>query len=305
MGFRKYIIASILLVAIIAGYVASFNQADYTLQIVEIGFKQTLPMYIWIIVPAIVLFFATIFHMIYYGAKGYFQRRAIDNDLSKLTLIIKDRLLKKKSNLLLKTPALKEIGNILNKIDLNAKEIDTDSKEIKEAVKVINKIDNGEYISNKELKLSSDNPLFIKNIKNRIKKDDNFAIEVLKQSKSYDKELVSCAFFQVLENKSIATIKKVIEDVTLTKEMTKALLKKDSTSSKELAFSNSEILQYIQDVKFTNEELIEIAKNYKRIMSPEQIIKLFEDIAAYDESLSVSYLYILFEYQMIEQAREI
>jgi hypothetical protein len=52
-------------------------------------------------------------------------------------------------------------------------------------------------------------------------------------------------------------------------------------------------------------ELIKLAKNYERIMSPEQIIKLFEDIAAYDEALTESYLFVLFEYQMIEQAREI
>lgn len=305
MGFKKYLLASVVLLILIAGYVASFNQQDYTLKIAELDFKQTLPVFVWIIVPALILFIATVLHMIYYGARGYFQRKAMSNDIEKIVQVIKDRLLNKKSNTTFKTAELKEVSNILNQVELSSSSISTNSEEITKTMEMIGKIQNGTYVSAKDLKLSNDNPLVKQNTINRIKSDDNFATEVLKQSKSYDMDLVEVAFAQILENKSISTIKKVIADVELSDEMAKELLKKDSTSSKELAFTNSEILQVIQDNKFTNPELIAIAKNYERIMSPEQIIKLFEDIAAYDDALTDSYLYVLFEYQMIEQAREI
>jgi hypothetical protein len=305
MGFKKYLLASVVLLILIAGYVASFNQQDYTLTIAELDFRQTLPVFIWVIVPALLLFLATVLHMIYYGARGYFQRKATTNDIEKLTSVLNDRLLNKKSSATFKTAELKEFGKILNQVELSANTITTNSSDITKTMELINSIENGTYVSSKELKLSNDNPLVKKNTINRIKSDDNFATEVLKQSKSYELDLVEVAFRQILDNKSIETIKKVVADVELTNEMAKELLKKDSTSSKELAFTNSEILKYIQDNKFTNAELIAIAKNYKRIMSPEQIIKLFEDIVAYDEALTESYLYVLFEYQMIEQAREI
>jgi hypothetical protein len=305
MGFKKYLLASVVLLILIAGYVASFNQQDYTLTIAELDFRQTLPIFIWIIVPAFILFVATVLHMIYYGAKGYFQRKATTNDIEKLTTVIKDRLLNKKSTVSFKTAELKELNNILNQVELSAGNISTSVSDVAKASELIAKIEDGTYVPAKDLKLSNDNPLVKQNTINRIKSDDNFATEVLKQSKSYDMDLVEIAFSQILENKSIETIKKVVADVELTNDMAKALLKKDSTSSKELAFTNSEILKVIQDNKFTNAELIAIAKNYERIMSPEQIIKLFEDIAAYDEALTNSYLYVLFEYQMIEQAREV
>lgn len=305
MGLKQYLFASVIFLAIIAGYVASFNQQDYTLKIAELDFKQTLPVFVWIIVPAFILFVQTILHMMYYGSKGYFRRKAIENDIDKLIITIRERLLNKKSTEILKTEKLKEIKDILNQTQLSSNAITTSFEDISKAIELINKIEDGTYILAKDLKLSSDNPLVKKNTINRIKSDNNFALEVLKQSKSFDIELVEIAFFHVLENKSIETIKKVVEDVELTNEMAKELLKKDSTSSKELAFSNSEILMFVQDHKFTNMELIAIAKNYERIMSPEQIIKLFEDIASYDESLTESYLYVLFEYQMIEKIREV
>ena len=40
-------------------------------------------------------------------------------------------------------------------------------------------------------------------------------------------------------------------------------------------------------------------------MQPEQLMKLFEDISAHDESLTESYLYVLCEYEMIAEVKEI
>lgn len=307
MGFKKYIIASILFIAIVAGYVYSINQDSYALNIPEIGLSYSLPFYIWIIVPAIVLFVASVLHMMYYGAKGYFKRNTIQKDLNKLNLVFKARLLKQESDIHFKTPELKELNTIMNQLEVNMKtsSIETSNKDIQDVVAILSKIKSNEYITVKELKLDSENELYKQNLVNRILNDDNFAIEVLKSSASYDEKTLEIAFNKALENKSVSTIKKAIVGMALSNTMVKNLLIKDSKSSQEMSFTNTEILELIQDNKFTNSDLVEIAKNYKRTMSPEQLIKLFEDISANDESLCASYLYILFEYEMIDQAREI
>jgi hypothetical protein len=306
MGIKKYIIASFLLFVIVAGYVFSVNQNEFTFNIPEIGLSYTLPVYIWSIVPAIILFIATLLHMFWYGTKGYFQRTTMEKDLAKIVLALESRLLKKESTVSFKTADLKEFNTIINQLELSASgNIDTSSSEIKNAVGILQKIVNKDYIQQKDLKLNSDNELYKKNIINRIYNDDNFAIEVLKNNTKYDEVTIEIAFDKALENKSVGTVKKAIESLTLSNQMVKGLLLKDSKSSKEMSFTNSEILELIQNNKFTNDDLIEIARNYKRTMSPEQLIKLFEDVAANDETLTPSYLYVLFEYEMVDDAREI
>jgi len=307
MGFKKYIVASFLLIAIISGYVYSLNLGDYTLSITQLNFTQTLPVFVWVILPVLVLFVASFLHMVFYNTKSYFTRKNMLKDISSFSTIVRDRLLKKESSVIIRTDELKKVANVLNQLDMDIidNKLSTDVNVISDVVDKIVKINNGEYISAKELKLPNDNELMQKNILNRINNDDNFAVEVLKNSDKYSEELIEKAFANIIKNKSFDTVKKLASNIKLSNEMVKLLLLKDSTASKEFSLTNSEILVYIQDNKFTNQELIQIAKNYKKHMSPEQLIKLFEDISANDESLTTSYLYVLFEYEMISQIREI
>ncbi len=307
MGFKKYIVASFLLIAIIAGYVYSLDLGDYTLTLSNLGFNQTLPIFVWVIVPTLVLFIASFLHMIFYNTKSYFTRKNMLKDISQLSIILKDRLLKKESSAIVRTQELKKVADILNQLDINIKDnnLTTDIKVISDVADKLNKINNGEYITIKELKLPNDNEIMQKDILNRINSDDNFAIEVLKNTDKYTQDMIEIAFANVSKNKSFDTLKKLALKMKLSNSMVKLFLLKDSNASKDFALTNSEILVYIQDNKFTNQELIQIAKNYKKHMSPEQLIKLYEDISANDESLTESYLYVLFEYEMVVQIREI
>ena len=307
MGFKKYIVASFLLLAIIAGYIHSLDMGNYNLVILELGFNQTLPIAVWVIMPAVLLFIASFLHMIFYNAKSYFTRKTMLKDMDTISSVVKDRLLKKNSTAMLKTKELKEIGNILNQLELNIidNELTSSLSDINKTVEKIVKIEKGEYIQSNELKLPAENIIMRMNTLNRVNSDDNFAIEVLKNHDKYESATVEVAFKNIIENKSFTTVKKLAVNLDLTNEMLKLLLKKDSVASKEFALTNGEILNYIQNNKLTNNELIIIAKNYKKSMSPEQLIKLFDDISADNENLTTSYLYVLFEYEMIEKVREI
>ena len=245
--------------------------------------------------------------MMFYGAKGYFSRKTIAKDIDKLSIVVKDRLLNNTSNVIIKTKELKEVASVLNQLEININEnkIDTTSSTISKTCESIVKINSGDYVNTKDLKLTDSNPLTQANILNRVNNDDNYAIEVLKAASSFDASTVEIAFANIVENKSFDTVKKIATNMTLTKEMVKLLLAKDSKATKDFSLTNSEILVYIQDCKLTNKELITIARDYKKNMSPEQLIKLFEDISANDESLTESYLYVLFEYEMKDEIRSI
>ncbi len=305
MGIKKYILASILLLVAITGYTFSIESGDYRIQIIDQVI--ILPVAVWIVSPALILFIVTIIHMFYYGFKNYLSNRAIQKDSENLETLIRKRLKGENQTFTFKNDISKEIGNILSKLDIKVQnaEFNSSNKDINETVGYVLSINEGKYVSAKDIKLSNDNPLMQQNIKNRINEDDNFALEVVKQPNVYTSEIIKCAFMKMVEHKSMTTIKKTLVDITLDIDMLKVLVEKDSQDNNEFSLDNTVLLDIIKKVDITNKDLIQIAKEYKKSMTPEQLMKLFEDLVTYNEKLTESYLYVLSEYEMIDDIREI
>ncbi|MEA3289262.1 MAG: hypothetical protein U9Q04_03685 [Campylobacterota bacterium] len=305
MGLKKYIFGTIILIIAIFGYVFSLESGDYRVQIIDQAF--VLPVAVWVILPAALLFTLTILHMFYYGLKNYFSNKSIVKDSESLISLIDKRLLKEKANVNFQNKTFKELNEIVSQLDLDMASgtIECDNKTINKTVSKLKDIKAGVYVPAKDLKLSSDNPLIIMNTINRINQDDNFALEVIKNSSQYSENVVRIAFEKSLANKSFTSIKKSIPDMKLDSSLVVKLLKKDSEQAVEIAFNNEEILNIIKKVDITNKELMSIARNYKSSMTPDRIIKLYEDITTIKDEYTAAYLYILAEYEMIDKMRDI
>jgi hypothetical protein len=309
MGIKRYIIASFVLLGIIAGYIYfGITTNSYKLQILEdlFGYSTALPIVFWIMLPTVILLIVTLVHLFYYGLKNYMINRAFIKDNENLLVLIQKRLLDENISLNFQNNETKDIADILSQLDLKISNIDfnTKNKKINQIVKNIIDIQGNKYISSKELKLSKNSVLNQQNLKNRIDIDDNFALEVLKQPSSYKQDVIKSAFLKIVENKPTDTIKKYLETIKLDIEMLKAFVKKDSQNT-DTCIGNELLFKLFTNLKITNEDLIQIARDYKNSMTPEQLIKLFEDLASQDEQFTKSYLYVLSEYQMIDQMREI
>ncbi len=312
MGFKKYLIASIILLGLISGFVYSLDLGTYTLHIEtgiqDIVIDQTLPVFVWVLIPAFLLFIATILHLMFYGSVNFIQNKVRQNDIKAIEDHIQNRIINKNSSKKVKTKELAELAKIIDQLEINVKtdNFKCENEKLKATASIANEVLNeNKFVSLKNLKLDEKNELELKNIINRIDADDNFAFEVLKSPDKYEREVVEHAFDVIIEKKSIDRMKNVMNNFPLTNEMVTKILLKDSKEPAEKRFTNAEILEFVKNNDFSNEELIKIAKNYKRTMQPEQLIKLFEDISAADESKTESYLYVLFEYEMIPQIKEI
>ncbi|MEA3354109.1 MAG: hypothetical protein U9Q33_09870 [Campylobacterota bacterium] len=305
MGLKKYIFGTLILIIGIFGYVFSLESGDYRVEIIDQA--VVLPVAAWVLLPTVLLFALTILHMVFYGLKSYFSHKSIEKDSESLITLIDKRLMKEDSNVSFQNKTFKELDTILSQLDmdLTAQTIECNNKAINKTVSKLKDIKAGVYIPAKELKLSSNNPLMIMNTINRINNDDNFALEVLKDSSKYAENIVNTAFEVVLEKKSFTSIKKNLDNLVLDSAMLIKLLKKDSDQAVEIAMNNEDILKLIKNVELTNKELIQIAKNYKSSMTPDRIIKLYEDISTLKEEYTASYLYILAEYEMIDKMRDI
>ncbi len=305
MGLKKYILGSVILVLAVFAYTFSLASGDYRVELFD--YVLILPIAIWIVVPTLVLFVLSVLHILFYGAKNYFTIKAITKDTETLTTLINKKLLNESSKSNFQNSHLKELGSIIEQLDIDItnSNFSSENKIINKTIDQIFAINSGKYISTKELKLDNHNPLMIKNFKNRIEQDVEFALEVVQKSTNYPQEILKPAFFKVLENKSITTIKKLLDSVTFDEEMVIALLKKDGEQENQFAMTNEQILNIIKKVKLTNTQLIEVAKNYKVLMSPDQIIKLFEDFTLENEEYTLAYLYVLAEYEMVDKMRDI
>ena len=305
MGLKKYILGSVVLILIIAGYTFSIEAGDYKVQIME--YVLILPIAAWIVLPMVVLFIITILHILFYGLKNYFSIKAISKDSDALISLVNKKLLNESSKLSFQNKNFKDISDVLNQLDINVTNSDFNSsnKDINKTIDQLFSIKSGKYISSKELKLDNNNPIMVQNILNRISQDEEFALDAVKKNSIYNPEIVKVAFLKVLETKSFTTVKKIIDEVSLDEEMTIALLKKDGEQLDQFTMTNDIILKLIKKVNLTNAQLINISKNYKLLMSPDQIIKLYEDICVDKEEYTTAYLYVLAEYEMVDKMRDI
>jgi len=305
MGLKKYIFGALALIIGISGYVFTLEHGEYTVTIAEKSL--VLPIAAWVVVPAVILFVFSIAHMMFYGMKNYLKLKAVDKDYEAMITFISKKLLNEEPNVTFKNEKFKDLGKIMDQLNLTlAKDHFTStSKVLNTTTEQLINIKGGTYVPAKELKLANDNPIMIENLKNRIETDENFCLDVIKKDSGYPFELVKKAFLKALETKSMTTIKKYIDDMQFDADMLIALFKKDSEQQKEFALTNETIFKLIKNSDLTNDQLIQIATQYKKSMSPDQIINLFEDIASLDEDYTPAYLYVLTEYEMIDKIRDI
>lgn len=305
MGLKKYIFGSLLLAIAIFAYAFSLESGDYRVEI--FGYVQILPVAVWIVAPMVILFVLSVLHILYYGLKNYFAVKAVSKDSDNLVNLINKKILNEDTKANLQNKDLKQIGTILQQLDITIENSDFSSENttLSKTIDQILAINSGKYISSKELKLDTKNPLMVKNLNNRINGDDNFALEVLKKQNSYTQENVQNAFDKVIDSKAMTTIKKILDELTFNADMAIKLFKKDSEQDEQFTLSNEQILDIIKKVDLSNNQLILIAQNYKKLMSPEQLIKLYEDISSYKEEYMSAYLYVLAEYEMIDKMRDI
>jgi len=304
MGFKKYIVFSVLFIGIIYGYAFSLELGVYKVTILDIS--VLLPVAVWIIIPVAFLFIATIGHILYYGLINVFKQRAINKDKETMITLVKSNLLDKNPPKRFRTKAFREISTILSQLSFNVKDstFTSSDAELNDLVANIQDIRNGKYVIEKSLKLSEVSELANQNLINKVNEQIDFAVDVLKKVENYAPNIVRQAFINVVNEKSMTTIKKLYKNVKLDKELAKLLFEKDAANN-DFGFTSEEISKIVKDLDYTTEDYICLAKNYEAILQPDQIIELFEKLSTEIDASTPAYLHVLFEFEMIDKIREI
>ncbi len=304
MGVKIYIGFSLLLVILVGVIGYGIQPGEYEVTISE--YSLNLPIIAWILAPLLLLFIFSVLHLIFYGSLNYCKNRGFSKDEASIIETIKSVLLQKQDKKKFKTVGYKNIATILNQFNVDVKDstFTSSNESLNQTVSQIKDIKAGKYVNEKQLKLDPNSELAKQNLINKMSEQPDFSLDVLKKAPNYANDIVRVAFFNVLENKTMTTVKKVYSNVILDREMALRLFVKD-IENREFGLSKEEIIKITKTLNYSNEEYLTLAKLYKEALSPDKFLELFEAIFDQNEEATEAYFYVLCELEMIDKVREL
>ena len=304
MGFKKYLVFSIILIIAVFGYVYSLELGDYN--VVILGYSMVLPVAAWVILPISLLALVTYLHILFYAMINYFKERRIKQDHETMIDVIKSNLLEKTDTSKFKTKDFRNLSSILSQFKLNLKDarFTSTNEELNKIVANVQDIKDGKYVSDKSFKINETTSLANLNMLNKVNEQIDFAVDVLKKPENYSANVVRQSFENVLKDKTMTTVKKLYKNIKLDKDLASKLFEKDAANN-EFGFTAEEILKIVKDLDYKKDDYLALAKNYETILQPDQIISLFEKLSSELDEATFAYLHVLCEYEMIEKVREV
>jgi len=305
MRLGTYIFSGLVFIALVAG--ATYMVQPGYFSVTALGVTLNLPVAAWMALPLLLLFVLTILHMMYHGTLGYFRRRKWIRDADELKDALYWGLLNEPKEHHFSIPEMKESAPLtsVSRIEVIGN-VQGLSDKLMKTVEWVKKIENGEYVDLKAKKverfLSRDNPLLIRNQINRLEKENAFAEKVLQARESYDGRVVEAALETMAEREDFYKLKKYAAQ--LGKKHFFTLL--DRVDRKEdIGFSPEMAEAFIAPLVSELEcpDYLRIVRTTLRRLTPDENLALFKKLAAESEKAQNAYLYLLFEYEMIDNVK--
>ncbi len=305
MHFKRYTLASILLIAAAGGYVYYMITKD-TYSIELLGVNVTLPIAVWVVVPMVILYLASLFHMLYYGFKGYLQKRRVERDISKLSDALYWDILKSPKQHAYDDKEIRKIGVVLDQgfDDLTGVDKSKCDERVKDALEMVEAIDRGEYVDLKKVSLDKSNPYVVKNWLNFLNSEPERAEEILRKAEAYDDSVVHAAMKRFVENATQQQIEKYKERVDI--EIVIHLLDSMQGAEEEkpriaLDFIDS----LLESLKPSEKDYLQIAQRLSKLYTPDEVLRFFEKVVARDDKAFKAYIFVLIEFEMLDKANEL
>jgi len=307
MYIKRYTIASLILIALVGWYVFSYvSQGTTAIEVFGVSLPS-LPIAVWVIVPLVILYIASVFHMAFYSMLSSFKLRKYDKDYEKVIDAIADAYMAKDERKhIYKTPRYQLLGSIIDNTTLfpsPSLTVGTQNEKLDAVLKVIEDIKNGEVVELKKYELKPTNALVIQNDRNRYKKGDITAENILSHVEKYDDSLVKEAYTDLVKTAPLSKIEQ--HKSFLTKESLFDILLRINAEENTLEISNEALISLFNVLDLDAKDLIKISNALSTTMIPEQRMKLFETLSETREDALEAYMFTLFDLEMIAPANEL
>ena len=299
MKLGLYTFAALTLILLVGAFVYTLELGFYTLEIINLK----LPITIWVILPALLLFVFTIIHMLFYGVRNYLQIKKWKKDTETLEDGLYWSLVNEPKEQKYSMNEVSSTASLLGKSTLNITDnVEGLSPRLAKVANVIQKIKNGEYIDLKEEKMSKvftdGNPLLIQNRLNRLESDEKFVENVMKSNSNYSESVQKEAlgiFAQTTDFEQARKYTKIFDVKNFLYMLNRI------TNENNLKLNKDLLSSFIEDLNLSCVDFIKIAEVTKKYFKPDENLALFNVYQKDDENAQNAYLYLLFEYELMDQ----
>ena len=301
MRLGLYIFASLTFATIIGIFTYTINPNNYIVEILGMNFN--FPVYIWIVSPMILLLVFTIIHMVFYGLKSYFKLKKWRKDAGTLENALYWSIVKEPKDQKYLIPEISSSAVLLKEANIDVLDnIEGLSPKLAKVLNIVRKINSGEYIDLNENKMSKvfkeGNPLLIKNRMNNLESNNKFVEEVMKSYSLYSDPVRERALEIFAEKETFFKVRKYIS-IFDNKNFFTMLNRVNDKEDMELT---AEILNdFVTTLKFSRNEFIKIANTTKKFFRPDENLKLFKKYQKDNPKAQQAYLYLLFEYELMDE----
>lgn len=307
MRVGLYTVFSLLFVIAVAIGVYLINPNTYSFELFGIHLPK-LPVAVWIAIPVALLAVFSILHMLFYTTKNFFNIRKLRADAKKLEDGVYWSLIQEPTSMKYFNEDMEKAASILSVAFLipNSNDLPDVSDKIKDAAKVINKIEAGEYVELKSQKfakhLSENNGIVEKNNLNHLEKDDKFALKVVEFRDKYSNKLLSAALDKVAKTQDMFTLKKYAKD--LGKDRFFKLLDRVE-AGEDIGFSLDMLKSFISNYNMECKDYYKVARVALSHFEPDNNLSLFKELSQSNDKATPAYIYLLFKYELLDKVKDI
>lgn len=295
MKIKLFFFAGLVFLILLGAFVFHVNSAEYTL---EIGsYSLTLPVVLWVLLPAAFIFVVALAHMSFYGLLRYLKYKHFFDDGAKFEDFANALLLEKPVRVSFKTNEFRNASELMRCIKEGKKLAGFDK--FSEIMGILSDLNEGKSVKLKKFKLDESNPLVLKNEQNLIKSDLEYAFSLIKNKKEFENESDEIAFEELLQKGT----KEQIFALKLPKTPAQVLglirrFEKDS-----LELNGVEFESLISGVNFSENEFLQIAKMSIKKLNPDALIAIFKSLKNTHLEALRAYLFILADLSMYDELR--
>lgn len=305
MQLKRYTIGSLVLMLLVAAAVYTIDSGSVSFDLMGMHFPN-LPIAFWVVVPLIVMYFASLLHMGVYALVGNFKLRRLSKDHDKMVDALRDALLGiGERNYVYKTDPYKLMGKLIDSSLLLPFETlrTVGNEKIDEALELMRDVKEKKRIDIKKFHLPNTTSIAIQNNLNRLERGEIDADGVLSRPESYGDVVCAKAFESYVKTASAGSIMKYKR--FFTKASLLNFVQRINAADNGIQMSNDELISLFEGLKLESNDWIDLSAAMAKNMLPEQRIRLFETISEKCDDAMEGYLFTLYDLQMIDTANEI
>jgi hypothetical protein len=305
MQLKRYTIASLILMILVAAAVYSIDNESISFDLIGMHFPN-LPVAFWVVVPLIIMYLASLLHMGVYALVGNFKLRRLNKDHEKMIDALRDSLLGvNERNYVYKSEQYKLMGKLIDSALILPYETlrSIGNEKIDEVLQLMRDVKEKKKVDIKKFHLASNTSITIQNNLNRLERGEMDADSVLSRPDSYGEIVCSKAYESYVKTASVGSVMKFKH--LFSKGSLIDFVQRVNAGENGIQISNEELVTLFSGLKLESNDWIDLSAAMSKNMLPEQRIRLFEMLSEHNDDAMEGYFYTLYDLQMIDTANEI